>query len=259
MGGRRWRRGLAACSLAWALGAGACGPQDLGLASFVDTPFGQAGASLSELPREELEEVMTLVYTRFASYLELRSAIPFADLLVDACVTSVEQVNGGARFQIDVPCAFEEAEDAAGTVVLVQRDRGFDPVVTEVDVTYVGVTVAGVEVTGRENIVETAGSDGASVRQLDLVQSGVELVYEFRLGLLGGEQVVLDYQIETSQGTLLVRLTDPQTPGAAATVFVTGLDGTVECELRNVPWEPGAEARGFCDNGLVFGLPQSGD
>jgi hypothetical protein len=50
-------------------------------------------------------------------------------------------------------------------------------------------------------------------------------------------------------------LTDPQTAGAAATASVTGLDGTVRCELRNVPWAPGVQARGLCDNGVVFGLP----
>lgn len=92
-----------------------------------------------------------------------------------------------------------------------------------------------------------------------MVQGGITLVYDFRLGLLDGQQVVLDYVMNRANGDeILVRLADPQTPGAAATVYLTGIDGTVTCELRNVPWQVDAPARGLCDNGATFGLPEGG-
>ncbi len=233
----------------------ACSPNDF-LADFVGSSFGTAGAEVKGLASPELTTIMTALYTRYTRYVELRDALPFEVLLADACVTSTDTSPTGVSFVISVSCAFPESPDATGQVLLEQRTVSTAPRVTEIDIDYVNVTVDGVVVDGTEQVRETDGTEGTSQRTLDLLQNGIALSYAFRLGLLDGEQVVLDYVMKSADGKdILARLTDPQSPGAAATVLLSGVDGTLTCELRNVPWSPEQPARGMCDNGETFGLP----
>jgi len=232
----------------------ACSPQDF-LGDFVDSPYGTAGAEVQALESPELTTLMTTLYTRYTRYVELRETLPFESLLSDACVISSETTAQGTSFVISISCAF--GSEASGEVLLSQRTISTNPRVTEIDLDYRNVTVGEFVVDGTESIRETDGAEGTSQRTLDMVQGGIELNYEFRLGLLNGQQVVLDYVMKSAGGEdILARLTDPQTPGAAATVFLTGIDGQLSCELRNIPWSADEPARGLCDNGQTFGLPE---
>jgi hypothetical protein len=111
------------------------------------------------------------------------------------------------------------------------------------------------EVDGFEKIVETSGEDGAVVHELDLVQDGITFAYTFRAGLLDEETPVIDYEIPGPGGNVLARITNPSSPGGFVSVSLTGLDGTLQCEVRDALWTPERSARGTCDNGVVFGLP----
>ena len=99
-----------------------------------------------------------------------------------------------------------------------------------------------------------SNEDGASVRTLALTQNGFEFDYAFRLGQLDPETPVFDYAFDIAGGGIAVRLTNPATVGAFASVIVTGIDGRLVCEIRDAAWEPGDAARGTCDNGASFGL-----
>ena len=56
-------------------------------------------------------------------------------------------------------------------------------------------------------------------------------------------------------GEVFARITNPTSIGGFVSVFLTGLDGTLACEVRDALWTPDRLPRGSCDNGVVFGLP----
>lgn len=238
------------------LGSSACNPQDF-LGDFVDLPFGTPTGEVAGLDSDGLGPLMTTLYTRYTRYVALRDVIPFESLLSDACVVSTTTTNTGTQFQIDIPCAFPGV-GSSGAAFVAQRTIASAPRVTEISIDYQDVMVGEISVDGTEIIHETDGAEGTSQRQVNMVQGGITLSYEFRLGLVNGNQVVLDYVLKFAGEDLLARLTDPSSPGAAATVLLTGTDETLSCELRNVPWMADEPARGLCDNGESFGLPETG-
>ncbi|MGM0576986.1 MAG: hypothetical protein ACQEXJ_14775 [Myxococcota bacterium] len=245
---------VAACAL---LTAGCDLPGVSGVADFVDEPFGEAVAPVQDLDGEALEPVMTEVLVRFRSYLALREALPFAGLADDeACLRDVEGGGDDFRFTVDLACRFGAASPASGSVDVDQRVVAGDPVeVVELDVTYREAQVGELRVDGTEDIRETSGEDGTSVRTLDLVQDGLGFDYRFRLGQVDPETPVFDYVFELEEGAVRVRMTNPSEPGAFATVRVTGVDGTLTCEIGDTAWAPGDAAKGTCDNGASFGFP----
>lgn len=248
---------LLALTLPLGLSAPACVDlQDIA-ANFIDTPFGDVAAEVTTFEREELEPIMDTVILRFRSYLELREALPFSELVVEECLSNINDFGSGFSFNLDVACAFSDLfAPIEGAVSVTQEQVSTE--VTELDVIYRDVLMGDLAVDGVEHVSETAGDDGASVRSIDVVQNGVELKYDFRIGLVGEDQTVIDYLVDTPQGTVIARVTNPASPGAQATVILTGTDGSLECEVRNTPWsieEPAA--KGFCDNGATFGIPDT--
>ena len=233
----------------------ACSPSDLFGGDFIDVPFALPGLEKSDLDRDTLEPVMNAVNSRFRSYIELRDRLPFEALSTPGCLTDVSQSLLSVSFTLDVECAFP---NASGTIVVHQEDVSSSSThITRMELLYEEVRMDTFEVDGSEVILETdPDADGSSKRELDVVQDGVSFQYEFRLGMLEGEQLALDYVFNLEKGTLPVRLLlPPSTPGALGTVFLTTLDGVLVCELRNVS-DP-STAKGSCGNGLTFGLPSS--
>ncbi len=227
------------------------------LASFLDTPFADVTAEVTQLRDDEVGDVMTELMLRFRSYLALRDAIPFAALAPEACMS---EVRGGAddfSFEADVNCTFgDDVAPADGVIRVEQRVLAEEPPVTELELEYRQVNLGALTVSGRERIEETDATNGASLRSIDLVQDGVEFDYDFRLGLLDGDAPVFDYLLDTAGGGAIARITNPTTPGGFVTVYLTGIDGTLTCEVRDAAWAPGDPARGVCENGVTFGLPQ---
>ncbi len=218
-------------------------------------PFGAPGVHVQSLDDEVLSEVMDTVNERLRLYLELREKLPFEALVAPGCLSNIVAVAGSIQFDIEVACAFGMG---SGSLVLLETDISVDDVdVKRITITYRNVVMGELGVDGVEEVIETGGPGGASVRTLDVVQNGVPLTYEFRIGLLEDDQVVIDYRFVLSEGTLLARVSNPTSVGAMATVTLTGIDGALVCELRNTPWAPGMSAKGVCDNGLTFGLPES--
>lgn len=244
--------------VAWAVSSvAACDLDASDLASFLDHPFGDLSAEVTTLDDAELEVVMTELMLRFRSYVALREHVSFAALAPDACMSEVRSGASFFSFVADVGCTFGgRFSPTGGAIALRQEQVASSPVVMVVEVDYRGVVVGELAVDGVERIEETSGDNGASVRTLDLVQDGVALDYTFRAGLLDGEIPVFDYELPAPGGTALARISNPTTPGALVTVFLTGLDGVLECEVRDSAWSPGEVARGTCDNGAVFGLPR---
>ncbi len=246
-------RRFGAAAVGLALLAAACDGGPHALANFIDTPFGVAGAEVLTLDGPALQAVMDDLASRFHAYVALREAIPFSSLVDDACLSNLTETSNSFSFDLDVACALGAAGPAEGTIGVRQEAVSFD--VTTLDLDYRGVRVGALTVDGIEAITETAGIDGASVRDLDLVQDGVAFDYQFRIGILDSDQTVIDYRLELPGGTVMARLTTAPSLGAIATVMLTGVDGTLTCELRDTPWGPDASAKGLCDNGVVFGLP----
>ena len=232
----------------------ACGDALSDFASFIDDDFGNISDEVRDLDRPQLEALMSELMLRFRSYLALRQAIPLEALAPEECVTSTSD---GAEFTFvaDVGCTFD-ADPALGEIAVSQQQLADDPVsVFRFELDYREVTVDAVEVHGFERITETNSSDGASLRKIDLTQNGVELDYEFRAGLVDGVTPVFDYQLPGPGGDVLARITNPTSAGGFVSVFLSGIDGTLACEIRDSFWDVDVVPRGSCDNGVVFGLP----
>lgn len=251
---RLWTACLVVVSLALASGCEL--PAASSLSNFVDAPFGDVEAEVLQLDGAALGPVMTELLLRFRSYIALREVIAFADLDDDeGCMSQLEGTTDDFRFIVDLACRFGASASASGQVDVRQRQIDADPVpVFRVDADYLQAHVGAVRVDGTETIVETGTDDGGSVRTLKLTQNGFAFDYAFRLGELDPETPVFDYAFDIDGGGVAVRLTNPATVGAFATVVVTGIDGTLRCEIRDAAWEPGDSARGTCDNGATFGL-----
>lgn len=243
---------LAATSLA-CVGCG--GVSDF--ASFLGDPFGDVSDEVLTLDEVELEDLMSELMLRFRSYIALREAVPFESLAPEECVRSVRDTGETFTFVADVACVFGlDVSPASGEIVVLQQQLALDPVsVFRFELEYRDVVLGDLEIDGSERITETEGADGASVRELDVIQDGVAFDYEFRAGLLDGETPVFDYQLKGPGGDVFARITNPTTAGGFVTVFLTGLDGTLQCEVRNSLWTAERLPRGSCDNGVVFGLP----
>lgn len=227
-------------------------------ASFLGDPFGDITDQVRDLDQPQLEDLMSELMLRFRSYLALREAIPFESLAPEECFLETEDTGDVFSFVADAHCTFGgDFDPASGAIGVTQQQLAVSPVgVFRFELDYREVTLGDLEVHGSERITETDSSDGASVRKLDLVQNGIELVYEFRAGLQDGEIPVFDYQLAGPDGDVLARITNPTTAGGFVSVSLTGLDGTLSCEIRNSLWTPERLPRGTCDNGVVFGLPE---
>jgi hypothetical protein len=233
---------------------GCGGAVDIG--NFLGDPFGDITTSVRDLDEDELNGLMSELMLRFRFYLDLRAAIPFESLAPEECISNVHDSGDAFDFLADVPCVFgEQADPAEGEIAVTQQQLSADPGVFRFAFDYRDVSLGELEVDGVEAITETEGEDGASVRKLDITQNGIDLKYEFRAGLLDGETPVFDYELSGPDGTVLARVTNPTSAGGFVTVFLTGLDGMLACEVRNSLWTPERLPRGSCDNGVVFGLP----
>lgn len=235
-----------------------CGDAISGFASFLGDPFGDITDQVRDLDEAQLEDLMSELMLRFRSYLALRDAIPFERLAPEECLLEFEDTGEALSFVADANCVFgREFEPAEGTIFVSQQQLAQGPVgVFRFVLDYRDVELGALEVHGSEHITETDSSDGASVRKIDLVQNGIELRYEFRAGLLDGDVPIFDYQLPAPGGDVIARITNPTTAGGFVSVFLTGLDGTLACEVRNSLWTPERLPRGTCDNGVVFGLPE---
>jgi hypothetical protein len=248
-------RGAAYLTLSAAIGGCSLGLSDL--ASFLSDDFGSVTDSVQDLDADDLEDVMSTLMLRFRSYLALREAIPFESLPEERCMSQLKDSGAAFFFVADVNCLFgDTVAPADGFIGVSQRQVASDPVeVFKLELDYREVRVGKLTVHGSEKVTETRGSDGANVHVLALVQDGIAFDYTFRTGLVDGEVPVIDYQIPGPDGDILARITNPTSPGGFVSVFLTGLDGTLQCEVRDALWTPDRPPRGSCDNGLVFGLP----
>lgn len=232
---------------------GGCGG---GLApDFISSPFGHPTLSLSDLSQARVAAVLNEVYTRYATYVRLRDAVPLDALLsLDCALSSGPTDSGGTTARVDAACAL--GGDAQGVVIVTTQDSGLAATsVTGIRFDYQGVRVGAFTVDGTEEVSETDGTRGTSVRSLDLTQEGLALAYTFRVGTLEGGVTAVDYRVSVDDHEVDVRLTDPQGPGAIGQALLAVSDGALLCELRAVPWTPGAQARATCEDGSVYGLP----
>ncbi|PKN59154.1 MAG: hypothetical protein CVU56_02175 [Deltaproteobacteria bacterium HGW-Deltaproteobacteria-14] len=270
--GSGWLRrcAVALTVVAGSLGGGACGGGLSDLANFLDSPFADLSAGVTELDGPQLGAVMDELMLRFRTYLTLRDVVDFNALAPAACMSQVSSGSSSLSFVADVPCTFGASFDpTSGSIFLRQEQVATDPVVLLLDVEYRDVVVGDLIISGSEHIDETSGDNGASIREVDVVQNGVALDYTFRAGLLDGDVPVFDYQLPAAGGDVLARVSNPVSPGGFVSVVLTGLDGALVCEVRDAAWAPGEAARGTCcdaldvlDDGtcatdsLVFGLPE---
>ncbi|PIE18698.1 MAG: hypothetical protein CSA66_04125 [Proteobacteria bacterium] len=255
----RWIGPAAALALALAPvlpGAAGCEVDASDLASFLDTPYGDVTAKVTTLRDDQIEVVMSDLMLRFRSYLALRELVPLSALAPEACRSDVEGGFDRLAFSADVNCVFgDRYAPADGVIRVTQRLLAQEPQVIELVVDYHRVVVGELEVDGRERVEQTDAVGGASVRDLDVVQDGFDFDYEFRLGLLDDDTPVFDYRVGAPDGGAIARISNPSSVGGFVTVLLIGIDGTLECEVRDAAWAPGDAARGLCDNGAVFGLP----
>ena len=245
-------RALVALAVACSAGVAACDISPSDLASFLSDDFGKASDSVIKLDEAGVASLVNDVMTKFRAYQDLRNAVPFDALSDQACVTDFSSSETRLAVVVDGACAF--VAPAAGELDAVQDVVATDPVgVIRTTFDYVALVANGIHVAGREVITDTDGTDGASVRKLTLEQDGITFDYEFRMGVIDGDVPVFDYVLHSKGGDVLARLTNPSSVGALATLILTGLDGSLTCEVRNS--DPTRPARGTCDNGVVFGLP----
>lgn len=251
------RRALGGVSMALAVSVSAVGCDGglSDLATFIDSPFGDITDNVRDLDEPGVEGIMNELMRRFRAYVALREAIPFEAIAPEICIADVSSTDTRISFSADVACMLAGlASPLSGEVFVAQAQLAATPVgVFRFDLDYRAVVVGALAVSGTERITETQGADGASVRRLDLVQDGETYDYEFRVGLVDGETPVFDYQIPGPDGDVVARLTNPTTVGGLVSVFLSGLDGTLACEVRNT--DLARPPRGTCDNGVVFGLP----
>jgi len=250
-------RGATTVALALTIGASAvaCDGGLSDLATFIDSPFGDITDNVRDLDEPGVEQVMNELMRRFRAYVALREAVPFEAIAPEVCIANVSSTDTRLSFTADVACMLEGAvSPLSGQVRVAQTQLAATPVgVFRFDLDYRAVVVGALRVNGTERITETQSADGASVRRLDLVQDGETFDYEFRVGLVDGETPVFDYQIAGPDGDVVARLTNPTSVGGLVQVFLSGLDGTLACEVRNT--DAARPPRGTCDNGVVFGLP----
>lgn len=234
-----------------------CGFEISDLASFLSDDFGEVSDNVQDLDGAALQSVMNTLMLRFRSYVALRERIPLEDLFDERCVSDLEDSGAAFSFVADANCLFGDlVSPADGFIAVAQRQVASDPVAVFVlELDYQAVALGDLRVDGFEKIVETDGEDGAIIHELDLVQDAISFRYSFRAGLLDAETPVIDYQIPSPEGDVLARITNPSSPGGFVTVFLTGLDGTLQCEVRDALWNVERSARGTCENGAVFGLP----
>lgn len=232
----------------------ACTPDEVTVGDFMDVPFGGVGLEVKDLSLGTVQPVMDFVNTRLRSYIDLREHVPFEILSTPGCLSDITQGLTTVSFVLDLGCALAGAK---GFVSVFEEDLVTDgPSVTRLVLDYQEVQVDGFSVHGVEIIVDTdAAAQGSSKRTLLINQDGRVLDYTFRMGALADDQVAIDYAFALAKGDLPARLVLPSGgPGALGTVFLTTLDGGLQCELRNTGSEVLVPAKGFCDNGLVFGL-----
>jgi len=275
---RRWlsRLGcrLRALALAGLLSIGAAPTASCGgvsdLAKFLDSPFADLSTNVTSLDSAQLGAIMDELMLRFRTYLTLREIVDFNLLAPAACTSQVSSGSTTLSFVADVPCTFgADFEPTSGSIALHQEQIANDPVVLLLDVEYRDVVIGDLRISGTEHIDETSAQNGASLRDVDVVQNDVELKYSFRVGLLDGDIPVFDYQIPAPGGDVLARVSNPTSPGGFVSVVLTGLDGALACEVRDAAWSPGEAARGTCCDALelqedgtcaidsqVFGLPE---
>ncbi len=238
--------------VAFGLGASGCDVEPSDFASFLSDDFGRASDSVTALDESGVEAIVNDLMAKFRAYQTLREVVPFEALNNAACVSELDSSTTRLSMVVEGACAFGAPAD--GQVVALQEVLASTPVgVVRTTLDYEGVLAAGVHVDGREVITDTDGADGASVRELALEQDGVTFAYEFRLGTLEDDVPVFDYVIASRDGDVLARLTNPGSVGGFATLILSGLDGALVCEIRNT--DPTRPARGTCENGVVFGLP----
>ncbi|TNF29497.1 MAG: hypothetical protein EP329_15480 [Deltaproteobacteria bacterium] len=240
------------------------------LAKFLDSPFADLSTNVTSLDSAQLGAVMDELMLRFRTYVVLREVIDFNALAPAGCISEMSSTSTTISFVVDVACTFgADFEPASGRIALAQEQVANDPVVLLLDVEYRDVVVGELEISGTEHIDETSADNGASIRDVDVVQNDVALDYSFRVGLLDGGIPIFDYQIPAPGGDVLARVSNPTTPGGFVSVVLTGLDGALVCEVRNAAWSPGEAARGTCCDALdldedghcatpsqVFGLPE---
>lgn len=270
--GSGWvRRGVIALTVvAGSFGGAACGGGLSDLAKFLDSPFADLSAGVTDLDGPQLGAVMDELMLRFRTYITLRDVVDFNALAPAACTSQVSSGSSSLSFVADVACTFGASfEPTSGSIFLRQEQVASDPVVLLLDVEYRDVIIGDLVISGTEHIDETSADNGASIREVDVVQNGVALDYTFRVGLLDGDVPVFDYQLPAAGGDVLARVSNPVSPGGFVSVVLTGLDGALVCEVRDAAWAPGEAARGTCCNALdilddgtcatdsvVFGIPE---
>lgn len=229
----------------------ACDLSASDVAGLLRNPFGEVSGRAVALDEDGIERVMNTAVGRFRAWTLLREALPFSLIADHPCGVETTDPRGGFLVTTDIACAV--GGDASGVVTLRQENRGGSPQVLRFTINYDAVLVPTLSVAGSEALNETINAERATLHEVDLVVSGETLRFSFRSGLLDGSVPVFDFVVAAPDGDVTVRLTNPTSPGALASVFVTGTDGVLMCELRDSDWS--LSPRGTCDNGIVFGLP----
>ena len=239
-----------------AVAVGGCGfPTDEAPTSEADTTFGTPTATMEALDDVAVGEAMTAALLRNRMYTAMRLALPL-DVLINgtSCHSDVIQSSDLYTFQTTMACAIPDVLSSgriAGEVFF-DAQAGVD--IFDITLVYDTVIVPGATVDGFEHILEVSGEGGVTEVSLNLEHDGFPFDYSFRMGMLPEGSPAFDYEVETSAGVVMVRLTNPATVGAYATATVTTTDGDLTCEIRNAAWSPGDPARGTCDDGTVYGL-----
>jgi hypothetical protein len=220
---------------------------------------------LGDLSEQSLEALMTEVLLRFRSYEELRERLPLELLLSPGADCrddiSFDTVNG-VHFLLDLSCEFAPALNGAvweGSVEVAYEfvsvmDAGSSPSELDILMTYWDVRLGDeFSVDGVETLFDDTSSASTTIG-LDVVQTGLDLAYEFQIEQISVDQVLISYDVQTPSGPFGVILSNPGSLGAFASATVMGIDGSLQCEIRNAAWEPGQPAKGTCEDGSVFGL-----
>ena len=220
-----------------------------------DTAFGTPTATLDSLDEEAIGEAMTAALLRNRMYTAMRLALPL-DVVINgtSCHSGVIQTSEVYSFETAMACAIPETSSSGRIAGEVLFDGNAGVEVYDITLVYDAVVVPGAAVNGFEHIVEVVSEGGVTSVVLSLEHDGFLFDYSFRMGMLSEGSPAFDYEVETSAGVVLVRLTNPTTVGAYATATVTTVDGGLTCEIRNAAWSPGDPARGTCDDGTVYGL-----
>lgn len=237
----------------------ACSLDVSDLASFLSDDFGDISDNVLDLDKAGLEEVMGTLMLRFRTYhFDLRDTLTIDELFSGSCVVDSEDSGTARAVDIDVNCLKGDfVAPAEGMISISQRQIAAEPVsVFVVEITYAGVIVGERTIDGREKVTVTEDTGGANVTEVDFTLDGRAFDYTFRDGFVDDETPVIDYEIPGPDGNVFARLTNPSSVGGFVSVFLTGLDGTLDCEIRDAFWTPDRPPRGTCDNGVVFGLPE---